>query len=216
MRNVFAALVGLLVSSVCLPAQDGGNDGSLAVYLKLGDDASGRVLQHMKKEVAQLLGPTGVKLDWRLMSDARLHEEFQSVVVARFEGACSASYDPYAAKAGQRPAPLADTPVQDGHVLPFTRVDCAAVTRLTGPMLATEAGARRDFLYGRALGRVLAHEIYHILGQTKTHEDRGVAKPAFHARELLSETFAFNEPAITVLRAGTRESAPAADDVAGR
>jgi hypothetical protein len=216
MRNVLAALVGLLMSSVCLPAQEGGNDASVAVYLKLGDDSSARILEHMKKEVGQLLRPTGVKLDWRMLSDARFHEEFQSVVVARFEGPCTTAFDPYAANANHKPAPLADTPVQDGHVLPFTRVDCAAVTRLTGPMLAGEAGARRDFLYGRALGRVLAHEIYHVLGQTRTHEDNGVAKPAFHARELLSETFAFNEPAITVLRAGTRESAPAADDVAGR
>ncbi|MEP7367903.1 MAG: hypothetical protein ABI972_31965 [Acidobacteriota bacterium] len=216
MRNVFAALVGLLMSSAVLPAQDGGNDASVAVYLKLGDDSSARAIQHMKKEVAQLLRPTGVKIHWRMISDARLHEEFQSVVVARFEGSCTTAYDAFAPVAARKPAPLADTPVQDGHVLPFTRVDCAAVTRLTGPMLAGEAGARRDFLYGRALGRVLAHEIYHILGQTKTHEDKGIAKPAFHARELLSEVFAFNEPAISVLRAGTRESVPASDDVAGR
>ena len=216
MRNVFAALVGLLMTSVCLPAQDGGNDASVGVYLKLADQGNARILQHMRKEVAQLLSPSGVKLDWRMMSDSRLHEEFQTVVVARFEGLCSAGYDSNAAKTSERPVPLADTPVQDGHVLPFTRVDCAAVARLTAPMLAGEAGARRDFLYGRALGRVLAHEIYHILGQTTTHEDKGVAKTAFHARELLSETFAFNEPAITVLRAGTREGTPAGDDVAGR
>ena len=216
MRNVFAALVGLLMTSVCLPAQDGGNDASVGVYLKLADQGNARILQHMRKEVAQLLSPSGVKLDWRMMSDSRLHEEFQTVVVARLEGLCSTAYDSNAAKTSERPVPLADTPVQGGHVLPFTRVDCAAVARLTAPMLAGEAGARRDFLYGRALGRVLAHEIYHILGQTTTHEDKGVAKTAFHARELLSETFAFNEPAITVLRAGTREGTPAGDDVAGR
>ena len=216
MRNVFAALVGLLALSVCLPAQDGGNEASVAVYLKLGDDPSPRILQHMRKEVAQLLRPTGVKLDWRLISDAQLHEEFLSVVVARLVGPCNASFDAYAPVADRKASALADTPVQDGHVLPFTRLDCAAVTRLTGSLLAGEAASRRDFLYGRALGRVLAHEIYHILGQTKTHEDKGIAKPAFHARELLSEAFAFNEPAISVLRSGSREGVPAADDVTGR
>jgi len=216
MRNVFAALVGLLVMGLCLPAQDGGSEAAVAVYLKSGEDVSERVLSHLKKEVGELLRPAGVNLQWRRQEDASRHEEFHAVVLARLDGACTPRFDPYSSPAPAKASALADTPIQDGRVLPFTRVDCAVVTRLTGPMLSSEAGARRDFLYGRALGRVLAHEIYHILGQTKTHEDRGIAKPAFHARELLAETFAFNEPAISILRSSARESVPAGDDVAGR
>ncbi len=106
MRNVFAALVGLLMMSVCLPAQDGGNEGSVGVYLKLADEPNARILQHMRKEVAHLLSPTGVRLDWRFMSDARLHEEFQSVVVARLDGRCTAAYGSNAARVTGRPVPL--------------------------------------------------------------------------------------------------------------
>lgn len=216
MRNVFAALAGLLLLCVCVSAQVGGWDAEVAVYLKTDADQPAVITEQLQREAQALLRPAGVLLRWRTMSDTRLHEDFQAVVVARFEGGCSTSRDSNEAMGLERPAPLATTPVQDGAILPFTRVDCAAVRRLTGMLLSDEPGARRDFLYGRALGRVLTHELYHILGQTKLHTDKGIARPAFHARELLSESFAFNEPAITVLRASAGEAAPATAEAAGR
>ena len=43
--------------------------------------------------------------------------------------------------------------------------------------------------FGRALARVAAHEIYHIVAQTTEHQERGVAKAAFSVRDLMSARF---------------------------
>ena len=46
---------------------------------------------------------------------------------------------------------------------------------------------------GRAMGRVLAHELYHIFGETRKHGSSGVAS-AYHTRgELLAPEFNFSE-----------------------
>jgi hypothetical protein len=47
----------------------------------------------------------------------------------------------------------------------------------------------RDRVLGRALGRVLAHELYHILSGTKRHSARGLAKASFAVDELISDRF---------------------------
>jgi hypothetical protein len=38
---------------------------------------------------------------------------------------------------------------------------------------------------GRALGRVAAHELYHVLGNTQSHGEAGLAKPSFGTVDLL-------------------------------
>lgn len=213
MRNVLAALVGLMMVCVCLPAQE----AEVAVYLKAGAEQPAAIVELLQRETQALLRPAGVKLVWRELREASRHEDFQAVVVARFEGSCTPAREEEVEWAGAgRPAALASTPVQDGVILPFTTVNCGAVKRLTSVLMRDEPGARRNYLFGRALGRVLAHELYHILGQTRLHADKGIAKPAFHARELLAETFAFHEPAILVLRAGASDSVPAAAETTGR
>ena len=212
MRNVLAALVGLVMVCVCLPAQE----AEVAVYLKAGAEQPAAMVELLQRETQALLRPAGVKLVWRELREASRHEDFQAVVVARFEGSCLPAREEVEATGAGRPAALASTPVQEGVILPFTTVNCGAVKRLTSALMRDEPGARRTHLFGRALGRVLAHELYHILGQTRLHTDKGIAKPAFHARELLAETFAFHEPAILVMRASASENVPAPSEVTGR
>lgn len=214
MRNRFAALVGLVAVCTCAPAQESGAEAEVGVYLKSTGELPAAIVTQLQREAQTLLRPAGVKLVWRVWPDVNRHEDFQAVVVAQLAGPCTAVLDSDEGFAG-RPAPLAETPVQDGVILPFTRVSCGAVKRLTSPLLSGEPGARRTYLLARALGRVLAHELYHILGQTRQHADKGIAKPAFHARELLAESFAFHEPAILVMRTGASETPPPAE-AAGR
>jgi hypothetical protein len=47
-------------------------------------------------------------------------------------------------------------------------------------------------ILGRALGRVIAHELYHIVGQTAEHHDTGVAKAVFSIRDLKNPRFEFD------------------------
>ena len=47
--------------------------------------------------------------------------------------------------------------------------------------------SRSEQVYGRALGRVLAHELYHIFARTCHHGQEGVAKTALSGKALISE-----------------------------
>ena len=45
----------------------------------------------------------------------------------------------------------------------YCEVWCEAVRKVAGPLLFSEGASREPVLFGRALARVVAHEIYHVL-----------------------------------------------------
>jgi hypothetical protein len=47
----------------------------------------------------------------------------------------------------------------------------------------------------------MAHELYHIVGQTHDHARSGVAEPSFTVAELLSDHFEFNQNTLGELHA---------------
>jgi hypothetical protein len=56
----------------------------------------------------------------------------------------------------------------------------------------------RPYLYGRAMGRLLAHELYHVIVKTRAHDSAGVAKPCFSVEDLLGNGLEFE--AVTLAR----------------
>ena len=47
---------------------------------------------------------------------------------------------------------------------------------------------------------MLAHELYHVLAQTKDHKDRGVSKPCFSMTDLVSTGFRFDAVSLAQMR----------------
>ena len=135
----------------------------------------------MRAELQRLLSPAGINVVWKTLADRKAGENFDLVAVATFDGTCAADET----AAPPPTASLADTSIADGHVLPFFRMDCA---RLIG-LLGSRAGS---VVLGRALGRLAAHEIYHIVAQTTEHQDSGIAKAAFSIRDLTTPQFEFD------------------------
>lgn len=103
-------------------------------------------------------------------------------------------------------AKLASTAVTDGHILPFSSVDCKTLTQFLAPLLIGQPDARREFLYGRAMGRVVAHELYHILSNEPGHDEEGVAKPSFTPRDVLADQFNFNHATLAKFQPRPAES----------
>jgi hypothetical protein len=72
----------------------------------------------------------------------------------------------------------------NGKVLPFADLAC---DKLRGVVEAsTSDQSRGNVLLGRAMGRVLAHELYHITADTSEHGREGVAQAALTLNELTS------------------------------
>jgi hypothetical protein len=141
----------------------------------------------MKKEVDSLLRPSGVAVDWRMGSEHHAGESFAGLVVLKFRGRCKVERSQQATPATGATRALGWTKVdEDGHVLPFSEVGCEAVKEALS-YLRPEAGqGERQQALGRAMGRVVAHELYHILARTTTHAGRGLAKAAESLEDLVS------------------------------
>lgn len=55
---------------------------------------------------------------------------------------------------------------------------------------------------GRALARVLGHEVFHILGEEHEHDEEGLFKRALTGRELVAERLDFRARQVERLRQG--------------
>jgi hypothetical protein len=191
----------------CLPVVGADSSGTaaseLVVYLTAR--ATPSTLPFARREAESLMLSAGYAVEWRASRDPQASAA--SLVMVEFAGDCAAPATPLApASSVDSGRSLATTAVQDGAVLPFTRIDCGALRGVLGTALDREAPARRTFLLGRAMGRLVAHELYHALARTRDHAAAGIGKPCFTAADLLSERFEFEAVALNRLRHSTPDA----------
>jgi len=162
----------------------------VVVYLKTAADQPLPPVEEMQREANALLEPAGYALAWRRLPNAVGEVVEVPLVVVELRGICQAPRRGDELTPLVKPSSLASTSVVNGDVLPFSWLECGTLSRMLGPAL-NRSGARRDYLYGRAMGRLIGHELFHILTRTRGHEVGGVARPYFSARDLLAERFEF-------------------------
>jgi hypothetical protein len=179
----------------------------LAVYLTLDPKQAAGPLENMKRELSGIMESAGYRV---VYSDPRTPDpnaQYSVLAVLELHGACGMPAGNYRVeRAVASGASLAKTSVSAGVVMPFSRIDCANVTRLIGPLLADEGGAQRDYFYGRAMARIAAHELYHVMMGTCAHAREGVAKASFTVNDLLDEHFEFDRAALAGLRRKAAEA----------
>jgi hypothetical protein len=177
-------------------------DAGLVVYLRTGGNQPAAPLAQMKHEVSALMHQAGYRVEWRSLDGDRGEDaDAPLLAVLELTGTCGiapgyAVMEHSAATSNS----LATTTVTDGQVLPFSALNCTVLTRSVSAALAQDAGARRDFLYGRAMARVVAHELYHVLMRTTEHTRLGVARSCFSTSDLLTERFEFEGATLARLR----------------
>jgi hypothetical protein len=76
-------------------------------------------------------------------------------------------------------------------VLPYSQVLCDQVRRVLPDVEFAVDRARGNLVLGRALGRVVAHELYHVLLGTTHHQSDGLAKGVQSPGDLTSADFSF-------------------------
>jgi hypothetical protein len=162
---------------------------TLALYMAPPRGLDNESLDVMRAEVQRLLAPAGLDIVWKTPGERKAGEDYELVAVASFDGSCSA---PEAAPAPSTVS-LADTAISDGRILPFFHVDCPRILQLLGAQVESP-------LLGRALGRVIAHELYHIVARTAEHHDNGVAKAVFSIRDLKNPQFEFDAWSLDQMR----------------
>jgi hypothetical protein len=168
----------------------------LTVILDFRGAHSERSVKEMERESGNILKTTGLQLDWRLRDQTR-GESYPDLVIMTFNGNCK--FDP-AAHFYDELGPLASTRTTDNEIQPFGQVDCDHVVGTARSAMSGDF-AQADLLVGRALGRVVTHEIVHMLTRSAEHGRDGVFEAALSGRQLISPSLPLSALDLDRLRA---------------
>lgn len=192
------ALLGLILAVLPVSGQMHGTSGSpLTLYTLFEQQPPAAVWSAIQEETAALMNPLGVATEWRSMATATGGEVSVELVAISFKGACNVNnLQLHSRDVGA----LGWAHISDNQILPFMDIECDRIRDFLQGQLLQVDGVRRETLFGRAIGRVLTHELYHILAQTRHHGGSGVAAPSFTVSELLGDHFSFDEREFRALR----------------
>ena len=155
-------------------------------------------IREMESESGNILKHAGVKLDWRQRDQADL-QTYPDLVVMTFNGSCK--FDQ-----GQRfydaNGPLASTKTTDHIIQSFGQVDCDHVISTARAAMFGGDFKRADLLVGRALGRVVVHEIVHMLTNSAEHGHDGVFEAALSGRQLIAPSLPLSAMDVDRLMSG--------------
>lgn len=185
MRRVNAILT-LLATAVAACAAMRLTAPDLTVVLDFKGSFSQTAVASMEREASEILATTGIRLGWRNPATAA-DASFADLVVFTFRGSCVVEQGP-APPFYDELGPLAITRTANGEIQPFGEVDCGRVAASVRSAMWGGDFARKDELLGRALGRVLAHELVHMLTKSGEHSREGVQRAALSGKQLISES----------------------------
>jgi hypothetical protein len=201
--RTLCAFTALLCSVACLGQHSPAREFEtpvVTIYTQFQELPDPTVIKHLQAEVQSILLPVGVQLEWRSLDDPRASEPVAELVVVKFKGRCSAAVSLPGGRIHS--GALGWTHVSDGDLLPFSDIDCDRIWGFIHPGLGIYEGGGQDRGFGRALGRVLAHELYHIFANTTKHARAGIAKSCYTAPELLADEFHLTEREFRLIRTG--------------
>ena len=195
----------MLCFCVCANAQT----RPLVVYPGHGETLDSVATHSLEHELKRVMAPAGIDLTWRGNADrTQTYQETGRIIVGSFAGSCSVETLSNAQAASPAKLILAEASVSLGRVLPYFTVDCNRVVRTLIPMLQPLSPPMRQTILGRALARVIAHEIYHILAETTEHEDAGLAKAKLTFHDLTAPGIELSPASLQRIRAAYRMGPP--------
>jgi len=192
MRKVLLSLV-----LVAIPVLGGDEVVPIRLYTHFEQAPPDAVMGFVRDELARVMSPMGLAFQWSSLRENRGNEISARLAVIHFTGRCDVAN---LAPPNAHPGALGWTYMTDGAILPYSDIDCDRIQAFLRIDLLAEPKEDRDEAFGRAIGRVLAHELYHIFANTTRHGSHGVGKPYYTAQELLSKSFQFDEKEYDELR----------------
>jgi hypothetical protein len=176
----------------------------IAVYAGFRQEPPAAVMDALRREVAAIMDPIAPPFEWRSLANVTGGEVSEELAVVNFTGACDPSD---LMPRSLAPGPLGLTHASDGIILPFCEVNCDRIRQFLRTALVALPLNKRETVFGRAVARVLSHELYHIFAKTAHHDGAGIARATFTSRELLIPEFRLEEGArrpLRVMMAGVR------------
>lgn len=154
----------------------------LGLLVHAPEQMSNAAFVEFQRETLRLIRLQGVEIAWERLEEIDGTRSFDRLAVIRLRGNCQAGFRGMQ----ERTAPLGITHLSSGRVLPFVELDCERVAMTLAGSAGTSSFFLTDLALGRALGRVAAHEIYHVLAESPEHGHEGVTKAFLNAHELVA------------------------------
>jgi hypothetical protein len=174
----------------------------IGLFLRFDAPPGEVFLATMEAELARIMRPADLRLRWLLPGDLNEKRAFARALVFTFHGVCRATPGEANGEQITGSVSLADTAGDGASILPYSDINC---DRLRG-FLSGEgpAGAGAESRLGFAMARVLAHEMYHVLLETRVHGRTGISRARHTPSALLSRSLRFNDDELTRMRARLR------------
>ncbi len=157
-------------------------------------------VREMGREAARILKQSGISL--RLQLGAHGPAVSGLLVVVKLLGRCEMDGSPAVLAEG----PLGWSHAENGTILPFSDLACENLRGAVQSAALDGNPLRGNVLLGRAMGRVLAHELYHVVADTAEHSEAGVARSALSARELTSGQLELRQSDVDAIQSGLRQA----------
>ncbi len=150
------------------------------------------------QEVDLVFRETGYNFSWIDRAEMKPEDSFPDLVVLRLKSECRLDSRTATAPAGKAMA-LAWAHRSGDGILPFIEVDCSRVRSMLRVMSHGEPSGVQQEMMGRALGRVVAHELYHVLTGNSNHSHTGIAQAALSAAHLTGPALEFTQQDVNLL-----------------
>jgi hypothetical protein len=151
----------------------------------------------MEREAEGILKDSGLRLDWEMRNEAAA-KTFPNLVMVRFKGNCGVQ------ATTRNPGELGTlgfTYTSEGVVQPFSEVSCNTIGAFLLSGLKSSANQDPEKMMGVAMGRVVAHELVHMLLGSEKHAESGVFQPGLTVEQLVSGELQLDDDDADRLRA---------------
>ncbi len=166
----------------------------LAAFDRSPDTAA---VEHMRQETARIFADTGATLAWRTRTQPGIMPPGAVRVTLQLHGSCRV--EPNMLSLAED-GPMGWVESHGGEMLSLIDVDCDRISAMVWQNRGTLPLPLVVRAFGRALGRVLAHELYHYVTQSPAHGASDLFRPAMTSRDLMLPDVRFEPAEIEVLR----------------
>ena len=174
------------------------------VFTQIERRTHAALLEVVKAETGAILLPAGVDLEWSPIRQSLMEAVSSQVAVVRFKGNC----DPEGVGEFRtlKQGALGVTHRAAEGIIPFSDIYCDEIGSFLSRAMSNIPRRLQEDVFGKAVARVVAHELYHILAKTNRHGPSGIAKDCFTPADLLSRLLVFRRQDCDLLRARVRMS----------
>ena len=174
---------------------------NLRLLTRFDQSPNASVVDWMEKEVARLFSDAGLSISWQQNLQMNHWEITGLPVSVQFRGNCR--IEP-GALSQLTDGPMGWIEVQGGDILPLIEVDCGRIAEMVWQVRGTVPVPLVNRALGLALGRVMAHELYHYLTRSTIHTESRLFRKGMASMDLTLPNIQFDAGEIEALRTGMR------------